>query len=298
MKLSEVSKSLKFAWDLRGAEPLPVGDWEGRRAHADRVSAMIAERTMLPESITMTDITVTGRHGQRIPARVVRKAGSTSRGLMVFAHGGGLITGSIDASRATVARYVDQTGIPALAVGYRLAPEHPYPAAQDDVIEAIAWAYSHAGELNIDRAHIGLVGESSGGGIVAGVALRLRDAGEHPIACQLLVYPMLDDRTSSAGVITSRFLTWTLDDNATAWNCYLEGLAGAPEVSAYAAPARATELADLPPTYIEVGTLDLFREEDEDFAKHLRAAGVEVEFHLRHGAPHGFELVTPELVAR
>lgn len=298
VKLSEVSKSLKLAWDLRGTDPLPVGDWEGRRANADRVLALMAERAVLPESITMTDITVTGRHGQRIPARVVRKTGSTSRGLMVFAHGGGMIAGSIAGSQATVARYVDQTGIPALAVGYRLAPEHPFPAAQDDIIEAIAWAYSHAGELNIDRAHIGLVGESSGGGIVAGAALRLRDAGEHPIACLLLVYPMLDDRTSSAGMIASKFLTWTLADNATGWNCYLEGQAGMPGVSAYAAPARTIELSDLPPTYIEVGTLDLFREEDEAFARNLRAAGVDVEFHLRHGAPHGFEVITPELAAR
>ena len=298
VKISEVSKSLKFAWDLRGATPLPVGDWEGRRANSEKVFGAMAKRVTLPESISMTDITVTGRHGQRIPARIVRKAGSTSRGLMVFAHGGGLIMGSIDANQATVARYVDQTGIPALAVGYRLAPEHPYPAASDDVMEAIAWAYSHAGELNIDRGHIGLVGESSGGGIVAGVALRLRDGGEHPIACLLLVYPMLDDRTKSAGMIASRFLTWTVADNDTGWNCYLEGKAGTADVSVYAAPARTIELSDLPPTYIEVGTMDLFRDEDERFAKNLRAAGVEVEFHLRHGAPHGFELITPELTAR
>jgi len=280
---------------MRGASGLPVGDYLTRRANGDEMMAKLALRSPLPEAISTTDITVTGRHGQRIPARVYRKAGSDSRALMVFVHGGGMIMGSIDTNNSTVARYVDITGIPALSVGYRLAPEHPYPAQQDDVIEAIAYAYSHAGELNIDRAHIGLVGESSGGGICAGVALKLRDAGEHPIACLLLVYPMLDDRTNSAKAIASKFLTWTVADNITGWNCLLEGKAGTSDVSPYAAPARATDLKDLPPTYIEVGDLDLFKDEDEKFAKDLKAAGVAVEFHLRHGAPHGFEVITPEL---
>jgi len=280
---------------MRGASGLPVGDYLTRRANGDEMMAKLALRSPLPDSISTTDITVTGRHGQRIPARVYRKAGSDSRALMVFVHGGGMIMGSIDTNNSTVSRYVDITGIPALSVGYRLAPEHPYPAQQDDVIEAIAYAYSHAGELNIDRAHIGLVGESSGGGICAGVALKLRDAGEHPIACLLLVYPMLDDRTNSAKAIASKFLTWTVADNITGWNCLLEGKAGTPDVSPYAAPARATDLKDLPPTYIEVGDLDLFKDEDEKFAKDLKAAGVAVEFHLRHGAPHGFEVITPEL---
>ncbi len=280
---------------MRGASGLPVGDYLTRRANGDEMLAKLALRSPLPDSISTTDITVTGRHGQRIPARVYRKAGSDSRALMVFVHGGGMIMGSIDTNNSTVSRYVDITGIPALSVGYRLAPEHPYPAQQDDVIEAIAWAYSHAGELNIDRAHIGLVGESSGGGICAGVALKLRDAGDHPIACLLLVYPMLDDRTNSAKAIASKFLTWTVADNITGWNCLLEGKAGTSDVSPYAAPARATDLKDLPPTYIEVGDLDLFKDEDEKFAKDLKAAGVAVEFHLRHGAPHGFEVITPEL---
>jgi len=295
VKLKKITESIKFAWGMRGASGLPVGDYLTRRANGDEMMAKLALRSPLPEAISTTDITVTGRHGQRIPARVYRKAGSDSRALMVFVHGGGMIMGSIDTNNSTVARYVDITGIPALSVGYRLAPEHPYPAQQDDVIEAIAYAYSHAGELNIDRAHIGLVGESSGGGICAGVALKLRDAGEHPIACLLLVYPMLDDRTNSAKAIASKFLTWTVADNITGWNCLLEGKAGTSDVSPYAAPARATDLKDLPPTYIEVGDLDLFKDEDEKFAKDLKAAGVAVEFHLRHGAPHGFEVITPEL---
>ncbi len=280
---------------MRGTSSLPVGDYLTRRANGDEMMAKLALRSPLPDAISTTDITVTGRHGQRIPARVYRKAGSDSRALMIFVHGGGMIMGSIDSNNSTVSRYVDITGIPALSVGYRLAPEHPYPAQQDDVIEAIAWAYSHAGELNIDRANIGLVGESSGGGICAGVALKLRDAGDHPIACLLLVYPMLDDRTNSAKAIASKFLTWTVADNITGWNCLLEGKAGTSDVSPYAAPARATDLKNLPPTYIEVGDLDLFKDEDEKFAKDLKAAGVAVEFHLRHGAQHGFEVITPEL---
>lgn len=275
-----------------------VGDVESRRTAYREFDEKLAALDDVHAELTTTDIVVTGRHGQRIPARVYRKKGSTNRGLMVFVHGGGMIMGSIDSNHLTVSRYVERTGITALSVGYRLAPEHPYPAQQDDVIEAIAWAHSHAGELNIDRAHIGLVGESAGGGIAAGVSLRLRDAGEHPIACQLLVYPMLDDRTDSAGTMASKFLTWTVADNQTGWNALLEGKAGTDDVPEYAAPARATNLGGLPPTYVEVGTLDLFRDEDEKFANDLEAAGVEVEFHLRHGAPHGFEVFSPELLPR
>lgn len=293
-----MTESFKVAWGMRGGSAFDAGDVESRRAAGRVFDAKLAEIDEVPADLTTTDIVVTGRHGQRIPARVYRKKGSTSRGLMVFVHGGGMIMGSIDSNHLTVSRYVERTGITALAVGYRLAPEHPFPAQQDDVIEAIAWAHSHAGELNIDRAHIGLVGESAGGGIAAGVSLRLRDAGEHPIACQLLVYPMLDDRTNSAGSIASKFLTWTVADNQTGWNALLEGKAGSDEVSPYAAPARATDLVGLPPTYVEVGTLDLFRDEDETFAKNLEAAGVEVEFHLRVGAPHGFEVFSPELLPR
>ena len=109
---------------------------------------------------------------------------------------------------------------------------------------------------------------------------------------------MLDDRTNSAGTMASKFLTWTVADNQTGWNALLEGKAGTDDVPEYAAPARATNLQGLPPTYVEVGTLDLFRDEDEKFANDLEAAGVEVEFHLRHGAPHGFEVFSPELLPR
>jgi len=295
VRITELSKSLRSAFDLRGGTDLPVGDWQGRRANAEKMFGPVAEGMKVPESIAMTDITVTGRHGQRIPARVYRKKGSTSRALVVFVHGGGMIMGSIDASNSTVARYVELTGIPALSVGYRLAPEHTYPAQRDDVAEAIAWAYSHAGELNLDRSRIGILGQSSGGAIAAGVVLRLRDLKEHPVACQLLVYPMLDDRTDKAGPIAARFLTWSVADNITSWNCLLKDKAGTPDVSPYAAPARAQNLKGLPPTYIEVGTLDLFREEDEQYAKSLEAAGVSVEFHLRRGAPHGFEASMAEL---
>ncbi len=283
---------------MRKSSASEVGDVESRRAAYREFEQKMAQFDGVHADLTTTDIVVTGRHGQRIPSRVYRKKGSTNRGLMVFVHGGGMIMGSIDSNHLTVSRYVEHTGITALSVGYRLAPEHPYPAQQDDVIEAIAWAHSHAGELNIDRAHIGLVGASAGGGIAAGVALRLRDAGEYPIACQLLVYPMLDDRTKSAGTVASKFLTWTVADNQTGWNALLEGKAGHDDVPEYAAPARAKNLTGLPPTYVEVGTLDLFRDEDEKFANDLQAAGVEVEFHLRVGAPHGFEVFSPELLPR
>jgi acetyl esterase/lipase len=117
-----------------------------------------------------------------------------------------------------------------------------------------------------------------------------RDRGLYPpVAKQILLCPMLDDRNLEADPALEPFIFWTWDDNWTGWNALLQGQAGSKSVSAYAAPARAENLDGLPPTYIDVGTLDIFAKEDEDFASRLREAGVQVEWHLYQGVPHGFE---------
>lgn len=133
------------------------------------------------------------------------------------------------------------------------------------------------------------MGDSAGGGLAAGVCLMARDRGGPAVAQQLLIYPMLDDRPSPPDPAVLRFLTWTYDDNLTGWGALLGARAGSDDVSPYAAPARATDLAGLPDTYIDVGDLDIFRDEDISYARRLSDAGVATELHLHPACPHAFE---------
>jgi acetyl esterase/lipase len=133
------------------------------------------------------------------------------------------------------------------------------------------------------------MGDSAGGGLAAGVCLMARDRNGPAVAQQLLIYPMLDDRPAASAAAPLRYLTWTYDDNLTGWGALLGEDAGSEHVSPYAAPARATDLAGLPDTYIDVGDLDIFRDEDIAYARRLSEAGVPTEFHLHPGCPHAFE---------
>jgi acetyl esterase/lipase len=154
-------------------------------------------------------------------------------------------------------------------------------------------AGEHAKELGVDRERIAVMGESAGGGLAAAVAIMARDHAGPPIARQILIYPMLDDRTTTIDAHIARHVLWKYDDNVTGWGALLGNAAGGPDVPATAAPARITDPAELPPTYIEVGQLDIFRDEDLTYAMRLGRAGVEVEFHLRPGVPHMFEMLAP-----
>ena len=179
-----------------------------------------------------------------------------------------------------------------MSVQYRLAPETPYPGPLDDCYAGLAWVHQHADELGVDPDRIGIGGQSAGGGLAAGLALLARDRGEVPVAFQLLIYPMLDDRqiTPSSGWPDP---IWPPSANTYGWTAYLGDRKGGPDVEPYAAPARATDLAGLPPTLIAVGAIDGFSDEDIDYAVRLRHAGVPVDLHVYAGAPHGFEGLAP-----
>src|SRR4029453_14639691 len=164
----------------------------------------------------------------------------------------------------------------------------PYPLPLDDCHAGLAWVYDHADQLGVDPSRIGIGGASAGGGLAAGLALLARDRGELPVAFQLLIYPMIDDRqvTASSG--------WTApiappSPNHFGWTSYVGAGKGGPDVPGYAAPARAADLAGLPPTLIAVGAIDGFCDEDIENATRLRHAGLPVELHVYPGAPHGFD---------
>ncbi|EXJ84029.1 hypothetical protein A1O3_04696 [Capronia epimyces CBS 606.96] len=216
---------------------------------------------------------------------------------ILHVHGGGMIVGSVGSFERTLAIEVQQTGIPLYSVEYRLAPEAKDTSLVQDCYAALVWLGQNAKQLNIDPTRIAILGESAGGGIAAGVALMARDQNlQPPLAKQILTYPMLDDRNLTPNPALAQLASWTYDDNITGWTALLGEKAGNlnADVSYYAAPARAKSLAGLPPTFIYVGELDIFRDEDIAYAQRLAAENISVEFHLFPGVPHAFELYCPD----
>ncbi len=216
-----------------------------------------------------------------------------NRPAILHIHGGGYVMGSAEMGALTDAAYVTQLGAVVVSVDYRLAPETPHPGPVEDCYAALAWLHAHADELGVDKARIAVTGESAGGGLAAALVLLARDRGEVPVAFQHLVFPMLDDRTTVAAD-PSPYLgqfVWTRAANLFGWTALLGQAPGGPDVSPYAAPARARDLAGLPPTYLICGALDLFVEEDMDYARRLIRAGVPTELHVYPGAPHAFNFI-------
>ena len=204
-----------------------------------------------------------------------------------------MVSCSVEIFGPALARHAKASGVTFFGVDYRLAPENPAPCGVEDGFAALKYVSEHAAELNVDPKRIAVMGDSGGGCIAAGTALLARDRGLSPaLAKQILIYPMLDDRTHlDEGEDLHKFLTWQLHENVLSWKALLGEKAGKPEaeVSAYAAPARAESLRGLPPTYIDIGTLDLFRDENVEYVARMVKENVEVEFHLWPGLPHGFE---------
>jgi acetyl esterase/lipase len=208
-------------------------------------------------------------------------------------HGGGMVLGTrygayeaLDTGSAV--------GAVVASIEYRLAPEHPAPAPVDDCYEGLLWFADHAAELGVDPHRIVLGGGSAGGGLAAATALRVRDEGGPRLAGLLLCCPMLDDRmvTVSANQLGDDIL-WSRASNEFGWRSLLGDRAGTDDVSIYEAPGRATDLAGLPPVLVDVGSADLFRDEDVAFASTIWASGGDAELHVWPGGYHGFELIAP-----
>jgi acetyl esterase/lipase len=292
----EVAEALApMAEAMKDTIPPPAGDVESRRPTLDAMLDQSNNAAPFPPDVTFTDHEVTSADGTVFLARWYVRDGSAPGGpAVVYFHGGGMIAGSVATHHGTVARYVSGSGVPMLSIQYRLAPEHPYPAPVQDAHAAVEWLAGHAGELGVDVSRIAVMGDSAGGGLAAAVALIVRDHGGPTIAHQILVYPMLDDRNTTPDAEIAPFAVWTYDDNITAWRALLGDRAGAAEVPANAAPARVSDAAGLPSAYIEVGQLDIFRDEDLAYASVLSRGGVPVELHLRPGVPHEFDAAAPD----
>ncbi|HKI42135.1 MAG: alpha/beta hydrolase [Mycobacterium sp.] len=280
-----------------GREPPPVGDVATRRANARELFGRLDIARSAPDGVEVQGFTVDADDGAALTLSWYQPAGVDPSGSAVlYLHGGGMIYGMGELGAlydGLARRYVAESQVPLLLVDYRTAPEFPHPVPLQDCFAALVWLADHADELGVDPARVAVMGDSAGGGLAAAVCLMARDRGGPAVALQVLVYPMLDDRTTVPDPELVPFVTWTYDDNATGWGALLGDSAGGDGVSAYAAPARATDLSLLPPTYIDVGDLDIFRDENVVYARRLAATGVATELHVHPGCPHAFEGLAP-----
>ncbi|PPJ08919.1 esterase [Nocardia nova] len=247
-------------------------------------------------AVVVEESVVTGPAGAPdVPVVVLRPAeGSGPWPAIYNIHGGGMVAGTPRTALDQLVAYVHEIGVVVVSVDYRLAPEHPDPAPLEDCYAGLCWLADHSADLQVDPARIMIAGISAGGGLAAGTALLARDRGGPALTHQILSAPMLDDRlrTPSAQMLL-REGVWDRAENEYGWASLLGDRRGGPDVSPYSAPARAEDLAGLPRTFIDVGSVETFRDEVIDYATRLSQAGVSVDLHVWGGGVHGFDLSVP-----
>jgi len=227
---------------------------------------------------------------------VVNASPGAARPAILHFHRGGFVLGRAIDSVPALQAQASALDCVIVTVDYRLAPETPFPGPLKDTYAALAWLHAHADELGVDPKRIALQGESSGGGYAAMLAIAARDRGEVPVAFQALVYPMLDDRTGSTRELPAHIgaFLWTREFNRLGWTALLGVPAGSEQVPAGAVPARVGDLTGLPPTWIGVGAIDLFVDEDVEYARRLVLAGVPTELLVVPGSYHRFQDLAPD----
>ncbi|MFF8293827.1 alpha/beta hydrolase [Streptomyces sp. NPDC016309] len=272
----ELEAFLPFLPDLDLDDPVTA-----RKHFAERAAAAPP-----PDTSAMEVVDRTVPADPDVPVRVYRPHGA--QGAIVWLHGGGGVFGDLDTEHPWAARIAALSGAVVVSVGYRLAPEHPFPAAFDDAYAALLWTAAHSEELGVDPERIAVGGHSAGGGIAAGVALRARDEQGPPIRFQLLNQPGLDDRQETWSARTFTDTPWmTRAKVGASWRHYL----GSAPATPYAAPARAADLSGLPPAHITTAELCPNRDEDITYALRLLQAGVPVELHQWPGTFHGSQAI-------
>lgn len=279
---------------LHPPEDLPQrGDWEGLKENSDRFYGNLGAELPTHPEVVSEDFPMATASNTVLKLRWYTLKGSKPPGsAVVYLHGGGKVSGSVNLYDPMVAGFVFQSGVPFLSVDYTLSPKARGTTQAEEAFSAFMWLSDHAEIMGIDRARIAVMGDSAGGGIAAAVAILARDRNIH-LAQQILIYPMLDDRTMKPDEKLLPFAAWNYDNNYTGWKALLGTDPGGDNVSEIIAPGRLANFDGLAPTYISVGQLDIFLQENIAYAQQLVKAGVPAEFHIHSGAIHGFEFIAP-----
>jgi acetyl esterase/lipase len=235
---------------------------------------------------------IAGAKGQPdVTIYIVNAKAGTNRPAILHTHGGGYVIGSAESSVRQLQELCEKLDIVAVSVEYRLAPETTFAGSVEDNYAGLRWLYANAASIGADPTKIAVMGESAGGGHAALLAIAARDRGEVPVCFQCLIYPMLDDRTGTTRKMPDHVgtIVWTPAQNRFGWESFLGTVPGKAKAPKGAVPARVADLKSLPPAFIGVGTLDLFHDEDVDYAQRLNAVGVSTELIVVPGAFHGFD---------
>lgn len=255
-----------------------------------------------PQGVEFAEQTIPGPEGAPGVRVLTYRPAKATGPLPVYLHihGGGMIAGIPEMSYIKSLQIAKNFNCFVVSVDYRLAPETRFPGAIEDCYAALKWVHDNAKALDLDPARVVVAGESAGGGLAACLSVLARDRGKLPITFQLLVYPMLDDRTGGDDYDHPHVghFVWTQPSNNLGWSAYLGQAPGGKDVSPYAAAARTPDVHGLPPTFIATGALDLFLEEDMEYARRLVRAGVPTELHVYPGAFHAFDMIVEAQVAQ
>ncbi|MEH6591817.1 MAG: alpha/beta hydrolase [Halioglobus sp.] len=274
---------------LAALETVPALDLN--RENIAKIRDLLAAGPQPPSSVdVLSDMKTIDTEDGAVDVYIYRKSDQPNQPAILWIHGGGYILGDAEDERARI--IADHCNCTVFSVDYRLAPEHPFPAGPNDCYSTLAWIMNEAETLGIDKNRVAIGGASAGSGMAAGVALMNRDRDNFPLQLQLLLYPMIDNLHATDSGKIENHPVWNLSTSFNAWEMYLDGAPGE-QASPYAAAARATDLSGLPPAYMCVGSEDLFRDENIDYAQRLLAAGVPCEFSIFPGLYHGADSFAP-----
>lgn len=282
-----------------GPPPAPpaIGDIQARRTMVETM--FTAFHPPVAADIVTKDYTVTGSDGNKIAGRLyTKKDAPTNSAGILYLHGGGYIAGGegcggLGLYAPFIAKYVTATGVPFFQVDYRLAPEAQYPKNVDDAHKGLLFLFEHAEEWGIDPKRIAVMGDSGGGGLAAALVHYNLENNGPQLAKQILIYPMLDSKNVEPDPMLDEMASWKAGDNKTGWQAILGDSFGKAGVKPSAVPAVMTDAKGQPPAFIDCGELDLFRDEDIDYAKKIVQAGISCELHIYPGVIHGFDVFAP-----
>jgi acetyl esterase/lipase len=278
--------------------PITMEDVPVKRAEEAQVALAVLEQ-IKERDLVVVEGKATSADGTAVPVSVLhRKDRVPSSPLIYYIHGGGMMMGNRWSAADVLFDWIEHYNAVVATVEYRLAPEHPYPAPQEDCFAGLLWLEENAARLGVNVEAGMIAGISAGGGLAASVCLMARDRGGPRMSSQLLLAPMLDDRNDSISAQQYPRGMWNRQENELGWRSLLGDLHGSEEVPYFAAPARCEDLSGLPPAFVDVGSAEVFRDEAVDFASRIWAAGGQAELHVWSGGFHGFQTFEHTALAR